>query len=285
MKIIIPSYKRPGLNPSIDNLPEEIVSEYVYIAVRDEEYEEYVKAHPGVKIHNLGKGINGIVETRQRINEQFSGKILVIDDDNVFHHTEKHSHIKKPENGDFIRRGDKIENAQEFLEFLEYTENLLDKYPFGSMRNLNFVRDARWLPYTENSVCYWVYFFNLDTFDYENCSFRNGPPSGLCEDTYLFLDWFDKGNDIFVLTKWNVKETSSISCSQNAMEGGCNTPDRGIRYKNSMIELNKMFPQYTTLKESKKNTETYGFPVPTLKTRLNPKKRVQSLKTESLFDI
>jgi hypothetical protein len=34
-----------------------------------------------------------------------------------------------------------------------------------------------------------------------------------------------------------------------------------------------MFPQYCKLKESKKNTETYGFEVPTLTIRLNTKKR------------
>jgi hypothetical protein len=146
------------------------------------------------------------------------------------------------------------------------------------MRNLNFVRDAAWLPYTENVVCYWIYFFNLETFDYKNCSYRNGPASGLAEDTYIFLEWFDKGNDIFILVKWNVKETTSNSSTQNGMEGGCNTPDRGIRYKNSMIELNRMFPQYTKLKESSKNSEVYGFEVPTLRTRLNKNKRNQNSK-------
>ena len=281
MKIVIPSYKRPGINPTIKHMPEEIVSEYVYIAVRDEEYDEYVKAHPGVKIHNLGKGIDGIVETRQRINEQFSGKIMVVDDDNVFCHTVKGSHQKDPTKKDFIKRGDLIKTKEEFIEFIEYVSDLLDKYSFGSIRNLNFVRDARWLPYTENTVCYWVYFFNLDTFDYVNCSFRNGPPSGFAEDTYIFLDWFDKGNDIFVLVKWNVMETSSTTSTQNQMEGGCNIPDRGIRYKNSMIELSKMFPQYTTLRKSPKNTEVYGFEVPTLRTRLVKEKRRQNKK--SLF--
>jgi len=283
MKIIIPSYKRPGINPTIDNMPEEIVSEYVYIAVRDEEYNDYIKAHPGVKIHNLGKGIDGIAETRQRINEQFSGKIVVMDDDNVFCHTEIGSHQQNPNKGDFIRRGKPIKTASEFLEMLNFASDLLDVYAFGSMRNLNFVRDARWLPYIENKVCYWIYFFNLDVFDYKNCSFRNGPPSGLSEDTYIFLDWFDKGNDIFVLVKWNVKETSSTTSTQNQMEGGCNTPDRGIRYKNSMIELNRMFPQHTSLQKSKKNTEVYGFDVPTLKTRLNKNKRNQIGSTNMLF--
>jgi hypothetical protein len=52
IKIVIPSYKRAGVNPSIDNLPDDIVSKYVTLAVRDEEYNEYVKAHPGVNIHN-----------------------------------------------------------------------------------------------------------------------------------------------------------------------------------------------------------------------------------------
>lgn len=281
MKIVIPSYKRPGINPTIENMPEEIVSEYVYIAVRDEEYDEYVNAHPGVKIHNLGKGIDGIVETRQRINEQFSGKIMVLDDDNVFCHTIRGSHKKDPSKGEFIKRGEPINTVEEFKELIKYVSELLDQYAFGSMRNLNFVRDARWLPYTENIVCYWVYFFNLDTFDYENCSFRNGPPSGFAEDTYLFLDWFDKGNDIFVLTRWNVKETSSNTSTQNQMEGGCNVPDRGIRYKNSLIELNRMFPQYTNLIASEKNTEIYGFEVPTLRTRLIKEERSQNKR--SLF--
>lgn len=283
MKIVIPSYKRPGINPTIENMPTEIVEEYVYIAVRDEEYLEYVQAHPNVKIHNLGKNIDGIAETRQRINEQFSGKIIIMDDDNVFCHTKVESHKKDPTKGDFIKRGEPIQTKEEFLELFDYVADLLDKYAFGSMRNLNFVRDAEWLPYTENRVCYWIYFFNLETFDYTNCSFRNGPPSGLAEDTYIFLDWFDKGNDIFILVKWNVKETSSGTSTQNQMEGGCNTPDRGIRYKESMIELNQMFPQYTSLQKSPKNTEVYGFEVPTLRTKLNKKKRKQIISENKLF--
>ena len=271
MKIIIPSYKRPGINPTLDSLPQDIIDKYVSLAVRDEEYEEYRRSHPNVHIHNLGKGVDGIVETRQRINEQFTGKIIVIDDDIVFHHTIVGSHQKDPTKKDFIKCGDRLQTSEEFEEMIDYIDNLLDSYGFGSMRNLNFVRDARWLPYTKNTVCYWIYCFNLDIFDYENCSFRNGPPSGLSEDTYIYLDWFDKGNDIFVLVKWNVSETTT----QNGMEGGCNTPDRGIKYMNSMLELHEMFPQYTTVRESKKNSETYGFTVPTLKTRLVKNKRRQ----------
>jgi len=269
MKIVIPSYKRPGINPTILNMPDDIVKEYVYIAVRDEEYHDYVKAHPGVKIHNLGKDIDGIVETRQRINEQFTGKIMVLDDDVIFMHTEVGSHKDKPATEDFIRRGKKLTKPEEFVELIECVDDLLDKYSFGSMRNLNFIRPATWLPYTTNKVCYWVFFLNLETFNYNECSFRNGPPSGLAEDTYLFLDWFDKGNDIFVLNKWNIDQTTK----QNGMEGGCSSPDRGLRYKKSMEELHTMFPKYTSLKESKFNTELYGFEVPTLRTRLYEKHR------------
>jgi hypothetical protein len=238
------------------------------LAVRDEEYNEYVEAHPGVNIHNLGKGIDGIVETRQRINEQFNGKIMVIDDDNTFFHVRHGAHKKDPTNK-YIGRGQRLEFSEEYVEMLEYCSELLDTFEYGTMRNLNFLRDPRWDPYTLNSICYWVHFFNLDTFDYVDCNFRNGPKSGLCEDLYLPTDWFDKGNDFFTLVKYNVGETTG----QNQMEGGCNTSDRGLRYKESLEQLYEMFPQYSKLKESKKNTETYGFEVPTLTIRLNTKKR------------
>ena len=268
IKIVIPSYKRAGVNPSIDNLPDDIVSKYVTLAVRDEEYDEYLKAHPGVNIHNLGKDIDGIVETRQRINEQFNGKIIVIDDDNIFFHVRHGAHKKDPTNK-YIGRGQRLESSEEYVEMLKYCSTLLDTFEYGTMRNLNFLRDPRWYPYTLNSICYWVHFFNLDTFDYVNCNFRNGPKSGLCEDLYLPIDWFDKGNDFFTLVKYNVGETTG----QNQMDGGCNTSDRGIRYKESLEQLHEMFPQYSKLKESKKNTETYGFEIPTLIIRLNTKKR------------
>jgi hypothetical protein len=272
MKIIIPSYKRPGINPSLDNLPHEIVEKYVYLAVRNEEYDEYVLAHPNVKIHNLGDGVDGILETRQRINEQFTGKIMIIDDDNIFHQTNIKSKKKDPEDK-YIQRGIQMQSVEEFEEMLSFIDKTLDDYSLGTMRNLNFIRGLDWLPYAINKVCYWVYFINLDTFKYEDCNFRNGPKSGLCEDLYLYVDWFDKGNDFFTLAKWNVNETSKM----NGMTGGCNFPERGIKYKHSLEELHKMFTHHSSLVKSKKNTETFGFEVPTLKIRLNAKKRMQKL--------
>ena len=241
------------------------------MAVRDEEYDLYKEAHPNIKIHNLGKGIDGIVETRQRINEQFTGKVMIIDDDNIFHHTNIKTKKSDP-NEEYIQRGPKIETKEEFEEMLSFVSTVLDDYYLGTMRNLNFIRDLSWLPYILNKLCYWVYFINLDKFDAQEYSFRNGPKSGLVEDLYLYIDWYDKGNDFFTMAKWNVSE----STGQNEMEGGCNTPDRGVRYRDSMIELHEMFPQHTSLIKSEKNTETYGFEVPTLRVRFNEKKRNQN---------
>jgi hypothetical protein len=64
LKIIIPSYKRAGVNHTIRFMPEEIVKEYVWIAVRDEEYDEYVTAHPGVNIHKTLRPENKTTNTK-----------------------------------------------------------------------------------------------------------------------------------------------------------------------------------------------------------------------------
>lgn len=280
LKIIIPSYKRAGVNHTIRFFPEEIVKEYVWIAVRDEEYDEYVNAHPGINIHNLGKDIDGIAETRQRINEQFSGKIMVLDDDVRFYQTKLGEHPPPSTKLPFIGRGKAFKTVEEYVEMFKYIEDLLDKYSLGTMRNLNFSRDRRWYPYVENTVCYWVFCINLDSFDFKNCNFRNAPPSGMCEDLYIFCDWFDKGNDFFTLVKWNVGEKTG----QNEMEGGCNTPDRGIKLKKSYDEFVAMFPQYAKQHESNANFKTYGEDCKiTVRTQLNPKKRRQDPKFQKLF--
>ena len=90
IKICIPSYKRPNEVIALDKVTPENQTKYFWLCVRDEELEQYKENYPHCNYLNLGSEwlpTDNVRETRQRVNEMMSGKILVIDDDITFSKT------------------------------------------------------------------------------------------------------------------------------------------------------------------------------------------------------
>ena len=253
IKICIPSYKRPNEVIALDKVTPENQAKYFWLCVRDEELEQYKENYPHCNYLNLGSEwlpTDNVRETRQRINEMMSGKILVIDDDCTLHRTKVVIQDWKGKPFHYMRMDSKTNTNDVLEELLEYMDTLMDEFPFGGIRNISHPRDARkYFPYKMNQVCALAVWFNLDMFDTNEMSYRHGPEMG--EDTYMVLKWFDKGYDIPQICLWNAKNAKKV----NSQEGGCSTlTNRGEVHDASTRKLVELFPHLCKLKKS----ETYG---------------------------
>ena len=246
IKICIPSYKRPSEVLALSNVSKEIQEKYYWLCVRDEELEEYKENYPHCNYLNLGVdfGDRGVVETRQRINEMMTGKILVIDDDITFHKTV----VVVSSTSDFhYMRYDKNITSNDIIEdMLDYIEPLMDQTPYGSIRSLLHPRDARkYMPYTKNKTSLWAVWFNLDQINTEEISYRNGPE--FAEDIYMSCVFFDLGHDLINVCTYSIKKAKTTG----SQDGGCNDhPNRGQAHNESVEWLVENFPHLCRSKKS-----------------------------------
>lgn len=248
IKICIPSYKRPNDVLALKGVSEENQKKYYWLCVRNNELEEYKSNYPHCNYLDLGTdfGDRGVVETRQRINEMMSGKILVIDDDITFHET-----VVVPKNDfHYMRYSKDVDINESFDDMILYISELMDENPHGSIRSLLHPRDARkYMPYTTNKTCLWAVWFNLDLFDVNEVSYRTGPE--FAEDIYMSCRFFELGYDLVNVCKYSIKKAKTTG----SQEGGCNEhPNRGQAHNESVDFLVNMYPHLCRSKKS----QVYG---------------------------
>jgi len=243
IKICIPSYKRHNDVLALKEVSPENQTKYYWLCVRDEEIDQYKKSYPYCNYLNLGTNFKdgGIVETRQRINEMMSGKILVIDDDVTFRKTRVH----ETESFHYMRY-DNSSTANTVLDqMLTTISKLMDDNPHGSIRSLQQPRDARtWMPYTKNKTCLWAVWFNLDLIDTNQISYRGGPENA--EDIYMSCQFFNLGYDLINVCEWSIKKFKVT----NSQEGGCTLDNRGDIHDKSVRYLVDKFPHLCRSKKS-----------------------------------
>lgn len=273
IKICIISYQRPTDVYALDNISPELQKKYFWLCVRDEEVDEYKKTYPHCNYLNLGTdfGPRGVVETRQRVNEMMSGKILVLDDDITLHKTKIDIRPYKDEPFHYMTYDTPTTNdiLEELLEDLDVW---MDETPHGSFCHHSFPRDARkHYPYATNKVALLAVWFNLDVIDTNEISYRHGPE--FIEDVYMSCRFFELGYDIRNVFKYCIK--NKRGGSQN---GGCNVhPNRGKAHSESASWLASNYPQWCNLKRSKVYSKATGMEVNTVNCKLVKK------QTEPLF--
>jgi hypothetical protein len=274
IKICVISYQRPTDVYALDNISPELQKKYFWLCVRDEEVEEYKKTYPHCNYLNLGTdfGPRGVVETRQRVNEMMSGKILVLDDDITLHKTKVS--IRDYKGKPFHYMGyDSSVSCNDFLEeLLEDLEVWMDQTPHGSFTHHSFPKDARDnMPYVNNKVALLAVWFNLDVIDTNEISYRHGPE--FIEDVYMSCRLFELGYDLMKVCKWSIKNKKGGS-----QDGGCNAhPNRGKAHSESASWLASNYKQWCYLRPSKVYSEATGMDVNTVNCKL-----VRKL-TEPLF--
>ena len=249
IKICIPSYKRPDEVYALRNISPENQRKYFWLCVRDEDMKDYQKSYPHCNYLNLGDKwapTDSIRETRQRINELMTGKIMVIDDDVEFSKTKI---VEKEWNGEpfHYMRYDKDVNPNDILdEMLDYIEPLMDQYPYGSIRAHGHPRDARkFMPYTLNQVGVWCVWFNLDMFDTNVVSYRHGPND--VEDVYMSLRWFELGYDLPQVSFYCIKKSKTT----HSQKGGCSEiTNRGQRHDEAVDWLINKYPDLCSSRPS-----------------------------------
>lgn len=264
MKLVIPSYKRADNIPALEFLPENIKRDYVDIAVRDNEIEQYKELNPGLNIVGIGDDVSNIAETRQRINELYIGqRIIMMDDDVSFHNT-------YVDGKDILRSQKDPLNADEFIKLLTLIEKYMDDgYYFGSIRNLLQPRSSEWLPLVFNKSTAWIVWFDLAKFDTKKYSYKT-KYSGI-EDVSMTLQIFKSGYNIPIITEYSMKNHMKYHD-----DGGCADQRTGQIVDERTTMLHECFPEFTTIRKStmyKHIGATLGLIV-----RLNAKKRDKLLQ-------
>ena len=249
IKICIPSYKRPNEVLALNRVTPENQTKYFWLCVRDEEIEAYKENYPHCNLLSLGSEwllTDNIKETRQRINEMMSGKILVIDDDIEFSKTVLKIEDWKGKPFHYMRYDKDLDCNDIIEEMLDYIDGLMDQYPHGSIRNHNNPRDGRkYLPYKLNSVCLWAVWFNLDMFDTDVVSYRHGPE--MTEDVYMSCRFFELGYDLVLVSNYCIKRAKSTG----SQKGGCSEiTNRGEIHDQSVDQLLELFPSLCHIRKS-----------------------------------
>jgi hypothetical protein len=232
MKIVIPSHNRPDSQITLNSIPKSY-RENTFIVVRKGEQEEKYK-HLSNEVNILALECNDISTKRDAITKHFAGeKIWMVDDDCTLF------------NASFIEEKDVIKlisetSEEDFYEFIEYTSELLDKYPHGVVRPAVFARGKNYMPYRLNTWAFTNTFLNLKTLNSQDLNYTY---SNYAEDVVAFLSVIDSGYDSFCLSKWMIK-------SQKPGKPGGMT---GIRNEKLMtdaaIKINGKFPKHTRLKK------------------------------------
>ena len=268
IKICILSYQRPTDVYALNNISPELQKKYFWLCVRDEEVEEYKKTYPHCNYLNLGTnfGSRGVVETRQRINEMMSGKILVLDDDITLHKTKIDIRPYKEQPFHYMTYDNDLTTNDILEELLEDIEALMDQTPHGSITHHSFARDARkYYPHVNNKVALLAVWFNLDAIDTNEISYRHGPE--FIEDVYMSCRFFELGYDLIKVYNWCIKNKKGGSQS-----GGCNVhPNRGKAHSESASWLASNYPDWCHLKPSKVYSKATGMDVNTVNCKLKRK--------------
>lgn len=268
MKIVIPSYKRAGKVKALKNIPNTVQSKYYWIAVRPEEEEEYRQAYPYCNIKVLEGNVNGVTATRQRINEQFDGLIVVIDDDVSF----VRNHLvpyPKGWRGEYNKISKKRNFTEEdYDELSEYLSEFSKKNPYGALKAAQFLQTERRWPRVWNSGIIWCVWFNLDLFDAKFYNYEKGPE--FIEDVFMSLIWFDNGNDAPNLNDWGIIKAAGTGDE----DGGCNHHENRSKSHNASADwIVQHYPDYAWLRDSPKYLRTMGAKTNTVETRMRKDRR------------
>lgn len=250
MKIIIPSYRRPNNVLALNEVSPELQEKYYILAVRKSEESEYKQNYPYTKYLILPDNIDGIRETRQWINENSTGKIMVIDDDTAFRRTFPKACLSCKEKGKpqvNWARYTKEKTSEVLEEMIEYLETLMDEYYFGTVRSLSIQARIfeKVTPYSLNKPCFRAVFFNLDHFNTDEYNYMKGPE--MLEDIYISVKYFHDGHDIPSVGIFGVEGLAKVG----SQEGGCSQPNRSKIHNRSCMELEELYPQYIKAIESK----------------------------------
>lgn len=270
LKIVIPSYGRAGAVTALKNIPEEVQSKYYWIAVRPEEEKAYKEAYPKCNIKPLKGDVSGVTPTRQRINEQFEGKILVIDDDVKFITTHLDVDKLRHRGHKYCVRGNgKVTTLKEYDSFSEYICQMMENNPFGGLMSLGFKSDQRKFPNQWNRPIIWAVWFNLEKFDCKKFDYTQGPE--FIEDVYMSIRWYDEGNDFpCVMGPYAIAKSHGTG----DQSGGCNAVDNRSKSHNASAKwLEDNYPQYCWQKPSPKYHKTMGAPTNTVECKLQQKHR------------
>lgn len=268
MKIVIPSYKRAGKIKALKNISKHIQSKYYWIAVRPEEEKEYKQAYPSCNVKVLTGKVDGVTATRQRINEQFDGLIVVIDDDVSF----VKNHLVPYPKG-WRGRYQKIAKLRSFTdddydEFAEFLEKYSRINPYGALKASQFLQTEQRWPRVWNSGIIWCVWFNLDLFDVNFYNYEKGPE--FIEDVFMSLMWFDNGNDAPNLNDWGIVKSAGTGDE----DGGCNHHENRSKSHNESADwLVKHYPDYAWLRDSPKYLKTMGAKTNTVETRMRKDRR------------
>jgi len=276
-KIVIPTYKRPDDVKALETLSENTQRKHVWLAVREEEVDEYKKFYPHCNYKVL-PNVNNVAETRQRVNEVFDGTVIVIDDDVRFHTTEllyevtNKNGVKKTYDNGIIKVRELLDDDG-IDEMLTWVRDLSVQYPYGSIRCFHFPRGEDYYPYAMDKPAIWCVWFNLDKFDTNKYNYENGPI--FLEDVYMSVVYYDDGNSFPVVGKYAITKAHSTG-DQN---GGCQDKDdegnviRHIEHNKSAQWLEDNYPEYCRVKHSNQNSKTMGAQTNTVLARLSSKAR------------
>lgn len=232
LQIVIPSHNRSGALKPLNFIPDDYacnVNVIVRSGYQEQLYSVYKDKYNVIAIDDL----NGISEKRDAICRLFAGqKIWMLDDDCVLHNA--HPDHKK----DIIKVSDQV-NYDQFYEFIDYVNNLLDTFPHGVVRPALFARSISYFPYRLNTWAFTNALLNLKILDADLLDYKFVNHT---EDAVAFLNTIEAGYDSFCLSKWMIK-------SDKPGKPGGMTNIRTVEMINAAHKkIHEKFPQHTSLK-------------------------------------
>jgi hypothetical protein len=239
MIIIIPTLGRINDQITYNNIPEKYKKD-TYLVAQVHEFDELDSIYKN-KVLKLPENIKTIGPTRQWIHNKFKDNIYAqFDDDLTF--TKRKIIVKYNVLDNYSKITESIHTIFTEVEFDE-SFNLIEewfKLGFGAASFGNIRRIIDSIAFTENDILLRTHFFN-------------GPIIKDININYIEAGWAeDIGITLQILTNGYPIRTSNIflveSPKMNSNSGGCNITRTAEIHNKGELELQKMWPNYITLK-------------------------------------
>ena len=267
-KIYIPTYNRPYKQITYDSLPQKWKEKSVLLTNETDTRILTGLGYPA----ELCEAQGSLARVRNWIQERATGKYAVFDDDlNEFCYTARPSERKRYRLVNTPINGPRLEPG-----FEEYFDTFMDTMSEHLDQVVACSAQTTWIPpfeedYKEPFRMSGNHFYNADTFpkdliDYEKIH--------CAEDFYYVLTLLTNGYPVRVDQRWRVRPANT------AEAGGCDTYRTIELHNESMLELQKMFPKYVTLKEKIAKVGAWGG-VPKLAANIQWKKALTDARAKT----